>query len=58
MSRDKDSVEAAALREMAEQGLINLPDRKGPMPAARWRPVKVKGAPISQTIIDEREDTA
>jgi hypothetical protein len=26
--------------------------------APRWRPVKVKGRPVSQTIIDDREDTA
>jgi hypothetical protein len=43
---------------MAEEGLISLPHRKGPMPAPRWRPVKVKGAPVSRTIIDDREDTA
>jgi hypothetical protein len=43
---------------MAEEGLVTLPDRKGPMPTPRWRPVKVKGAPVSRTIIDDREDTA
>ncbi len=30
--------------------------RKGPTPAPRWRPVKVKGKPLSQTVIDDRED--
>jgi prevent-host-death family protein len=47
----------AMLRTMAEQGLIRLAARKGPMPTPRWRPVKVKGTPVSQTIIDDREDT-
>ena len=56
--KDEDSGQAVALRAMAEQGLITLPDRKGPMPAPRWRPVKVKGPPVSRTIIDDREDTA
>jgi prevent-host-death family protein len=46
------------LQTMAEQGLITLAARKGPIPAPRWRPVKVKGKPVSQTIIDDREDTA
>lgn len=46
------------LQTMAEQGLITLAARKGPMPTPRWRPVKVKGKPVSQTIIDDREDTA
>ena len=48
----------AMLNTMAEQGLITVAARKGPMPAPRWRPVKVKGKPVSQTIIDDREDTA
>jgi prevent-host-death family protein len=55
--KDEDG-EAVALQAMAEEGLITLPDRKGPMPTPRWRPVKVKGAPVSRTIIDDREDTA
>ena len=45
-------------QHMAEQGLITVAARKGPMPTPRWRPVKVKGRPVSQTIIDDREDTA
>lgn len=56
--KDEAGGQVAALRAMAEEGLITLPDRKGPMPTPRWRPVKVKGAPVSRTIIDDREDTA
>jgi prevent-host-death family protein len=48
----------AMLNTMAEQGLITVAARKGPMPTPRWRPVKVKGKPVSQTIIDDRKDTA
>lgn len=47
-----------ALRAMADEGLITPAARKGPMPAPRWRPVKVTGKPLSQTIIDDREDRA
>jgi prevent-host-death family protein len=54
---DKSSREAK-LETMADQGLITVAARKGPMPTPRWRPVKVKGKPVSQTIIDDREDTA
>ena len=39
-------------------GLITVAARKGPMPTPRWRPVKVKGKPVSQTIVDDREETA
>jgi prevent-host-death family protein len=55
--KDKDDRETM-LQTMAEQGLITLAARKGPMPTPRWRPVKVKGKPVSQTIIDDRKDTA
>jgi len=48
----------AALEAMADEGLITLPSRKGPMPAPRWRPIRVKGKPLSQTIIEDREDRA
>lgn len=51
-------VHEATLQAMADEGVITLPSRKGPMPAPRWRPVKVKGKPLSQTIIDDREDRA
>ncbi len=56
--KDEDGGQEAVLRTMAEEGLITLPGRKGPMPAPRWRPVKVKGGPVSKTIIEEREDSA
>lgn len=48
--------EQAALQQMADEGLITLPVRKGPMPSPRSKPVKIKGKPLSQTIIEDRED--
>ena len=54
----KEDTQEAVLKAMADEGVITLPARKGPMPAARWRPVKIKGRPLSQTIIDDREDRA
>ena len=44
----------AALRQMATEGLITLPTRKGPLP--RFEPVRITGAPLSQTIVDDRND--
>jgi prevent-host-death family protein len=55
--READTQETA-LKAMADEGLITLPSRQGPMPAPRWRPVKIKGKPLSQTIIEDREDRA
>jgi len=48
----------AALKGMADEGLITLPARKGPLPSPRWRPVRIKGKPLSQTIVEDREDRA
>lgn len=46
----------AALRRLADEGLVRLPSRTGRMPAARWRPIRPKGKPLSRTIIEDRED--
>ena len=46
----------AALQAMADEGLITLPAKRGPLPASRWKPVKVKGKPVSDTVIEDRED--
>jgi prevent-host-death family protein len=48
--------EDAALKSMADQGLITQAARRGPTPAPRWKPVNVKGKRLSQTIIEDRED--
>jgi prevent-host-death family protein len=44
------------LRRMVDEGLITLPTRKGPLP--RFEPVPISGKPISQTIIEERDERA
>ena len=55
--RDEDA-QQAAMAAMVDEGLITAPARLGPTPAPRWRPVKVKGRPLSETVIDDREDRA
>ncbi|MBI3400387.1 MAG: type II toxin-antitoxin system prevent-host-death family antitoxin [Acidobacteria bacterium] len=47
---------AAALQAMVEAGLVTPATRGGPMPPPRWRPVKVTGRSLSQSIIDDRDD--
>lgn len=42
------------LKRMADEGLITLPTRKGPMP--RFEPIRITGKPLSQTIIADRDD--
>jgi prevent-host-death family protein len=46
----------AALQAMTEEGLVTPASRKGTMPVPRWRPVRLKGKPLSRTVIDDRED--
>ncbi len=53
--KGKDAL-GVALEAMADEGFLTPASRKGPTPAPRWRPVKVKGKPLSQTVIDDRED--
>jgi len=53
----KDEHESeAALKRMADEGLVTLPTRKGPLP--RFEPIPISGRPLSQTIIDDRDDRA
>ena len=44
----------ASLKRLADEGLITLPSRKGPLP--RFEPIRIKGKPLSQTIIEDRDD--
>jgi prevent-host-death family protein len=52
---EQDS-DAAALRKMTDAGLIVAAAEPGPMPTPRWRPVAVTGKPVSETIIEDRDD--
>jgi prevent-host-death family protein len=54
----EEDAQEAALQAMADEGVITPASRKGPMPPPRWRAVKVKGKPLSQTIIEDRKDRA
>ena len=55
----QEDARQAALQAMVDKGLIRQAGaRKGLTTAPLWRPVKVKGKPLSQTIIEDREDRA
>ena len=53
--KEKDALDVA-LQTMVDEGFLTPASRKGPTPAPRWRPVKVKGKPLSQSVLDDRED--
>lgn len=55
--KERDNLKAS-IQAMVDDGFLTPAARKGRTPAPRWRPVKVKGKPLSQTVIDDREDRA
>jgi prevent-host-death family protein len=54
---NEHDIHDAALQSMIDEGLVRRAARKGPR-HTRWRPVKVKGKPLSHTVIEDREDSA
>lgn len=50
----REQEQDAVLKRMADEGLITLPSRKGPLP--RFEPIRIKGKPLSQSIIEDRDD--
>jgi prevent-host-death family protein len=54
----EEQSEESALKTLADEGLITLPSRRGLTPTPRWKPVSVKGKPLSHTIVEDREDRA
>ena len=43
----------ARVRQLEAAGLLQAATRRAPMP--RWRPRVLRGAPLAQTVADERE---
>lgn len=54
IKEEPEQEQDAVLTRMADEGLITLPSRRGPLP--RFEPIRIKGKPLSQTIIDDRDD--
>jgi len=55
--KSEDSLDVS-VQAMVDEGFLKPATRKGRTPTPRWRPVKVKGKPLSQTVIEDREDHA
>jgi prevent-host-death family protein len=51
----KDKQEAV-IRRLEAEGILRPASKRGPMPAPRWKPVRIKGQPLSQTISEERDE--
>ena len=48
--------EEAAIRRLEADGLLRPALKRGPMPTPKWKPVRIKGKPLSQTISEERDE--
>lgn len=55
--KESDNLKAS-VQAMVDEGFLRPAIRKGTTPTPRWRPIKVKGRPLSQTVIDDREERA
>lgn len=53
---DRDDQERT-LRRLADEGLIQLAAEPGPMPAPRWKPVRLKDASLSSAVLEDREES-
>ena len=53
--KEEDAAEKA-FQAMVAEGLIIPARHRGPMKVSRFKPLKVKGKPVSDTLSEERED--
>ncbi|MDP2607034.1 MAG: type II toxin-antitoxin system prevent-host-death family antitoxin [Deltaproteobacteria bacterium] len=44
------------IRRLEAEGILRPALKRGPMPAPSWKPVRIKGKPLSQTISEERDE--
>ena len=51
---ETDLVEAA-LQRMAAEGRLRLAEVPGPMRRRGWKPIRIKGRPLSQTLREDRD---
>jgi prevent-host-death family protein len=46
----------AVIRRLEAEGILRPAVKRGPMPAPSWKPIRIKGKPMSQTISEERDE--
>ena len=44
------------IRRLEAEGILRPALKRGPMTAPSWKPVRIKGKPLSQTISEERDE--
>lgn len=48
--------EQAVIQRLEAEGILRPAVKRGPMPTLSWKPIWIKGKPMSQTISDERDE--
>ena len=46
----------ATIRRLEADGILRPAVKRGPMPAPSWKPIRLKGKSMSQTISEERDE--
>ena len=48
--------EEALIRRLEGKGILRAATKRGPMPTPNWKPIRIKGKPMYQTISEERDE--
>ncbi|HEY5543512.1 MAG TPA: type II toxin-antitoxin system prevent-host-death family antitoxin [Candidatus Binatia bacterium] len=46
----------AKIRRLETEGLLRPALKRGPMPTPSWKPIRIRGKSMSQTISEERDE--
>ncbi len=44
------------IQRLEAEGILRRALKRGPMPVPTWKPIRIKGKPLSQTISEERDE--
>lgn len=53
---EREETLEAKLQRLEAEGLLRPALKRGPMPKPRWKPIRLKGKALSQTISEERDE--
>ncbi len=48
--------EEAVVRRLEAEGVLRAAVQRGPMPKPKWKPIRIKGKLMSETISEERDE--
>jgi prevent-host-death family protein len=54
---EKNQNQETIIQQLEAEGLLRPALKRGAVPKPTWKPIRVKGKPISQTISEERDES-